>query len=289
MSHFPPHGWSGAYGGYQPPPDYFPDPTLGGVPPGFLHGPPPALFPGGPPDPPGGAPPFFPGHAPTHPGFGMPPPHAGHHPPPGFFPPHVAHGGPPPRMPPAWMDPGFGGGSGRGGWQWGAEQEGGGGGGGGTGGGGDDNGGDDGDDNAATPKVIGGHHHRRTGARAGVGMIYNPKQTRLHIFRKTDIGPWKDGARRGVVVPAQKMGGFNIWDADVGWTVKQLLEYLGKGEDAWAVSEVTEGGNGRWYKGSTIQYKDERAGETLSKQGWTEKRGRGFGRPPVWLVLHKVE
>ncbi|KAL1616585.1 hypothetical protein SLS54_008320 [Diplodia seriata] len=282
MSRFPPHAWHGRYGGYQPP-DFL-DPMLAGGPPGFFDGPP--MFPpphhpfmGGPGGPPpffagGGGPPPGPPGDDDGPGFGGMPPGP---PPHGFFPP--PHGGPPPFgggggfMAAPWMG-GPGGGPGGGpNWHFGSDN--------------DDDGCSDGD-GAANPKTL----PRRPGAqggRAGVGIIYNPKQTRLHVFRKTDIGPWKDGARRGVVVPARRMGGFNIWDADVGWSVKQLLEHLGKGDDAWAVSEVTEAGNGRWYKGSTIKYKDERAAETLSKQGWTERRGKGGGQAPVWLVLHKVE
>lgn len=286
MAWFPPHGWRTAYGGYQPPDDLYLDPMLGGVP-GFLDGP--AMFPppfmggggGGPPPPPfmGDGPPPPPGH--DDGGMGPPPP-------PGFF-----GGGPPPGGPPhppfgggfmaPWMEPDFGagpfpgggrhhGGGGGGhhrGWHWGED--------------------DDGEDDAAKPKIIPGGRAGGGPRRRGVGMIFNPKQTRLHIFRKTDMEPWKDGAKKGVVVPAMKMGGFNIWEADVNWTVKQLMENLGKGDDAWAVTEVTEAGNGRWYKGSTIKYKDERADETLSKQGWTEKRGMAYGQTPVWLVLHKAE
>ncbi|EKG22560.1 hypothetical protein MPH_00133 [Macrophomina phaseolina MS6] len=118
-------------------------------------------------------------------------------------------------------------------------------------------------------------------------MIYNPKQTRLHVFQSNDLTPWADAKKRAVVV--RKTPPFNIWEADVGWTVKQLLEYLGKGDDKWAITEVVEAGNGRWYRGSTIKHKDERAAETLATQGWTDKRGKPFGQTPVWVIVHKVE
>lgn len=251
---YPPHTWRGRYGGYQPPDGAFPGVGI----PGFLEPPPP---------------PFMGGMG-GYGAYGPPPPLP------------FNHGDGPGPPPPGYGGPAYGGGGGGG--FWGPWMDAGGGGCGcpacTAGGGGaapwgcdDVDGGDD--DDEAPPAVTG-----RRGGRNGVGMIYNPKQTRLHIFKNEGLEPWlKDGCKGAA------KGGFNMWDADVNWTVRQLMEYLGKGDDKWAVTEVTEAGNGRWYRGTTFKYKEDRAKEGLSKQGWTEKRGAAWGQQPVWLVVHKAD
>lgn len=265
MAFFPPHAWQGRYNGYQPPDDFF-DPALpfggpfggGGLRgiPGFMEAAPPFGFDGAPPDfldgPPGfhpPPPPFLPDDGDDE-GPGLPP---------GFFGGRRHGGFHDPRFWGPWGGDGPGRRRGGRGWHFGGDE-----------------------DEDEMPSVTG-----RRGGRGGVGMIYNPKQARLHIFKKNDVEPWKEGTKKAVMV--KNPGAFNIWDADVNWTVKQLLEYLGKGDDKWAVTEVTEAGSGKWYKGSTIKPKTDRAAETLAKQGWTERRGQGFGQVPVWLVIHKAE
>lgn len=39
-------------------------------------------------------------------------------------------------------------------------------------------------------------------------------------------------------------------------------------------------------QGTTIEYDGDRAGASLSRMGWTGKRGDSL--PPVWVVVHKV-
>ncbi|GME42965.1 hypothetical protein GTA08_BOTSDO10942 [Neofusicoccum parvum] len=266
MAGYPPHRWRGYHGGYQPPDEAF----LPGIPnffdPGFAA--PPMMMPMPPPDPYGGF------------GMGGPPPppfgpggddfdDAGPGPPPGgpFDPYGGGFYGP-------WMGGGFPGGWGRGFWP------------GGDGGGGDDGDAAAADDDDDLPKTT----YRSSGhVRRGIRMVHNPKQTRLHIFKKTDLldaAGWKDGTKKARRL---SVGSFSIWEADPNWTVAQLMDYLGKGDDKWAVTELSEAGNGRWYKGSTFKYADERAKETLSKQGWTERRGKPNGQSPVWLAMHKAE
>ena len=52
------------------------------------------------------------------------------------------------------------------------------------------------------------------------------------------------------------------------------------------MTEVHEQGVGKWAKGTTVGYGEERAKSSLASMGWTSKRGEGL--PPVWLVVHKM-
>lgn len=124
--------------------------------------------------------------------------------------------------------------------------------------------------------------------------MFPPKSqhTMLHIFSKA--APIWESKYQG-----QNLG-FKMFKVNTDFLVKRVVERVLKKSAAedkeeckgWCVTEVVEGGNGVWRKGTTIKYEDDKAKGTLESMGWNSKRGgeggEGGGLPPVWLVVHKA-
>ncbi|KJX92739.1 hypothetical protein TI39_contig5829g00010 [Zymoseptoria brevis] len=117
----------------------------------------------------------------------------------------------------------------------------------------------------------------------GVNYMFPPAHTMLHVFNK-GAPIWEDKYKgQGLA--------FKIFKVSTQYTVKEVVERVMAASDDkdkckdWACTEVVECGDGRWIKGTTIPYKDDKAKGNLASMGWSEKRGQGL--PPVWLVVHK--
>ncbi|GAB7346683.1 hypothetical protein MBLNU459_g1805t1 [Dothideomycetes sp. NU459] len=112
-----------------------------------------------------------------------------------------------------------------------------------------------------------------------IKYLYPKKSTCIHVIRHVKV--WEHGSSRKFLC--------RVFRVPVLMSVGELIENLmGKEGDActgWAVTEVTEMGDGVFAKGTTVEFVADRARGPLSALGWDE--GRGSSRPPVWLVLHK--
>lgn len=127
--------------------------------------------------------------------------------------------------------------------------------------------------------------YRAPTIRPGVNYMYPSRSshTMLHIFNRTTL-LWSAPAD-----PATTHA-FKIFRVSVLFTVKNVIERVRKdssGEKCvgWAATEVVEAGNGKWRKGTTVEYEGEKAKGSLKSVGWDEKRGAA--RPPVWIVVHR--
>lgn len=117
------------------------------------------------------------------------------------------------------------------------------------------------------------------GRRAGTNYLFPTKHTTLHVIQWDGPGTFwerKDGAGEWK---------FSVQTVPCNMSVKGVIESLG-GKDDMALTEVVELGGDEWSKGSTIKFKDGKAGKEVTAWGWSEKRGAEL--PPVWVVLHKA-
>jgi hypothetical protein len=109
--------------------------------------------------------------------------------------------------------------------------------------------------------------------------IYPKKSTCIHVICKVKV--WES---------ADKNFKCKTFHVGTTMTISELIEHMmGKEGDAckgWALTEVTEKGDGTFDKGTTVEFGNDKAGGTLAAVGWTDKNGGE--RPPVWLVLHKA-
>ena len=108
----------------------------------------------------------------------------------------------------------------------------------------------------------------------GVNVIPPKNVSTLFIFTKP--GPPKQGSVK-----------FQPWQVDSTKTVRDILDYLGKGDEKWSLVEYHETGDGNWDKGITVGYTTDRAKQGISKFGWTSKRSRTL--PPVWLATERED
>lgn len=130
--------------------------------------------------------------------------------------------------------------------------------------------------------------------RPGISIVPAGSTTHLQVHWHS-ADQWKEPH---IIVPGEKAK-FHMLAADVDWSVHKLIDRLMKirkgqlneGPDGglgWAVTEWTEAGDGKYLKGSTFIFEDEKAkNTTLKAVGWTEKRGREL--PPVVLQLHRAD
>ncbi|KAF2759946.1 hypothetical protein EJ05DRAFT_316384 [Pseudovirgaria hyperparasitica] len=125
--------------------------------------------------------------------------------------------------------------------------------------------------------------------RPGINLLPPPQSTTIHVY-------WDLDAAWGETASTSRSTVFHTFDVDASWTVDTLLQSLMRSRNStlkrgpvdpkgWALTEYTEKGGGTFCKGSTFIAGDKKAGNTLSKIGWTEKRGHG-GLPPVTCQLH---
>jgi cleavage and polyadenylation specificity factor subunit 2 len=119
-----------------------------------------------------------------------------------------------------------------------------------------------------------------------MNYMFAPTHTMLHVFNK-GAPIWEDKYKgQGLA--------FKIFKVSTAFCVGEVIERVmgAKGDEAkekckdWQCTEVHEAGDGKWMKGTTIKYGDDKAKGNLGSMGWGEKRGKAL--PPVWLVVHKA-
>ncbi|KAK4953440.1 hypothetical protein LTR28_006472 [Elasticomyces elasticus] len=119
--------------------------------------------------------------------------------------------------------------------------------------------------------------------RAGTNYL-NPKEhCKVHVALH-GVKLWEGGAKAA-------NADFRIWIVPCNSSVRELVERLCEGVGGEkmkkiAVTECVEAGTGKWLKGTTIEYKSDKAMDKLKSLGWSSKRGESL--PPVWVCLHKV-
>ncbi|EME81260.1 uncharacterized protein MYCFIDRAFT_81333 [Pseudocercospora fijiensis CIRAD86] len=118
--------------------------------------------------------------------------------------------------------------------------------------------------------------------RPGTNYLFPSKSshTMLHIFSKASTKIWEHDS------PPKSLN-FKIFKVATNFRVKDVIERVLKTGDCegWCVTEVVEVGGGRWRKGTTVKFGEEKGLGTLADMGWNGRRGGEL--PPVWLVVHK--
>ena len=122
------------------------------------------------------------------------------------------------------------------------------------------------------------------GCEPGYNYFFSPEHTKVHVVKSGATAPWE--LPRHLSVP------FHACHIPVSTTVGELLSGMGATNPVAKknrVTEVVQGGNGRWYKGVGFNGEDgEAMGRTLKEVGWDSTRsGLPTGKPVVYLYITK--
>ncbi|KAI0846061.1 hypothetical protein F5Y00DRAFT_151101 [Daldinia vernicosa] len=121
------------------------------------------------------------------------------------------------------------------------------------------------------------------GCEPGYNYFFPPEHTKLHVV-KSSTAPWR--------LPEGMSMNFGAYHVPVNTTLAQLLEGFGALNPLPKknkVTEVIQGGNGKWYRGVTFSGDDgESMAKTLRDLGWDRSRtGRTGEKPVIWLWITK--
>ncbi|KAI0912767.1 hypothetical protein F4823DRAFT_152076 [Ustulina deusta] len=118
------------------------------------------------------------------------------------------------------------------------------------------------------------------GCEPGYNYIFHDEHTKIHVF-KTQEPPWR--------APLMHYS-FAKFQVPTNTTIAQLMARFGAcNPDAKLnrITEVVEGGNGRWYRGMIFQGDQEAdINRTLKDCGWDRSRS-GREKAVVWLWVTK--
>jgi hypothetical protein len=118
------------------------------------------------------------------------------------------------------------------------------------------------------------------GCEPGYNYIFHHEHTKIHVFKCT-APPWR----------APKMNyTFAKFHVPTNTTLAELMQRFGATNSCAKknrITEVIEGGNGKWYRGNVFSGDQEDAiGQTLKDIGWDRSRS-GREKPVVWLWITK--
>ncbi|KXJ90030.1 hypothetical protein Micbo1qcDRAFT_227070 [Microdochium bolleyi] len=119
------------------------------------------------------------------------------------------------------------------------------------------------------------------GCEPGYNYYFPALHTKIHVI-KSQSPPWR--------LPAGMSLHFGAYHVPTSTTVAELLKGFGATNSAAKknrVTEVVQGGNGKWYKGLTIAGDDkDDLKKGLKELGWDHTRtGRQGEKPVVWLWI----
>ncbi|KAI1799423.1 hypothetical protein F4811DRAFT_543903 [Daldinia bambusicola] len=121
------------------------------------------------------------------------------------------------------------------------------------------------------------------GCEPGYNYFFPPEHTKLHIL-KSSVAPWR--------LPEGMSMTFGAYHVPVNTTLAELLVGFGALNPCPKknkVTEVIQGGNGRWYRGITFSGDNEsNMAKTIKDMGWDCSRtGRTGQKPVIWLWITK--
>ncbi|KAI5859824.1 hypothetical protein GGS23DRAFT_262611 [Durotheca rogersii] len=121
------------------------------------------------------------------------------------------------------------------------------------------------------------------GCEPGYNYFFPPEHTKLHII-KSSTAPWR--------LPEGASMSFGAYHVPVHTTLSDLMLGFGATNpipQQNRVTEIIQGGNGKWYRGVTFSGEDlEQMAKTLRDLGWDRSRtGRTGEKPVVWLWITK--
>ncbi|KAH7028835.1 uncharacterized protein B0I36DRAFT_324633 [Microdochium trichocladiopsis] len=119
------------------------------------------------------------------------------------------------------------------------------------------------------------------GCEPGYNYYFPALHTKIHVI-KSESPPWR--------LPAGMSMHFGAYHVPTNTTVAELLKGFGATNASAKknrVTEVVQGGNGKWYKGLTISGDDkDDLKKALKEFGWDHTRtGRAGEKPVVWLWI----
>jgi hypothetical protein len=120
------------------------------------------------------------------------------------------------------------------------------------------------------------------GCEPGYNYFFPAEHTKIHLLKAGGTPPWQ--------LPPNSVVPFAAVHVPCATTLAELLRGFGatnpvaKKNKCW---EVTQGGNGRWYKGLSFNGDEEKKMKvTLKEMGWDMTRsGRPGERPVVYLYV----
>ncbi|KAI1647489.1 uncharacterized protein F4817DRAFT_358578 [Daldinia loculata] len=120
------------------------------------------------------------------------------------------------------------------------------------------------------------------GCEPGYNYFFPPEHTKLHVV-KSSTAPWR--------LPEGMSMNFGAYHVPVNTTLAELLVGFGALNPCPKknkVTEVIQGGNGKWYRGVTFSGDSESMTKTLRDLGWDRSRtGRTGEKPVIWLWITK--
>lgn len=121
------------------------------------------------------------------------------------------------------------------------------------------------------------------GCEPGYNYFFPSKHTKLHVI-KSSVAPWRLSAGMSM--------NFGAYHVPTHTTLAGLLEGFGATNPfpkKNRVTEVIQGGNGKWYRSNVFGGDDPAAmSKTLKDLGWDETRtGRAGEKPVVWVWITK--
>ncbi|KAI0887074.1 uncharacterized protein GGS22DRAFT_159330 [Annulohypoxylon maeteangense] len=121
------------------------------------------------------------------------------------------------------------------------------------------------------------------GCEPGYNYFFPPEHTKLHVI-KSSTAPWR--------LPEGMSMHFGAYHVPVNTTLAELLVGFGAVNPCPKknrITEVIQGGNGKWYRGVTFSGdKETTMSQTLRDMGWDRTRtGRPGEKPVIWLWITK--
>lgn len=122
------------------------------------------------------------------------------------------------------------------------------------------------------------------GCEPGYNYFFDPKHTKIHVFKTNDTAPWQ--------LPANFAAPFHACHVPCSTTIGTLMKGFGATNpdpEMNKIIEVHQGGNGRWYKGMSFRGDNlDAMGKAIEDVGWDDSRnGQVGGKPVVWLYVIK--
>lgn len=116
-------------------------------------------------------------------------------------------------------------------------------------------------------------------------FFFHDEHTKIHVI-KSATAPWR--------LPSSSSFDFNAYQVPVKVTLADLMTGFGaQNADPRKnrITEVVQGGNGKWYKGTTFTGDDaDMMGKSLKSLGWDRTRtGRPREKPVTWLWSQKTK
>ncbi|KAI1370840.1 hypothetical protein F4677DRAFT_457586 [Hypoxylon crocopeplum] len=120
------------------------------------------------------------------------------------------------------------------------------------------------------------------GCEPGYNYFFPPEHTKLHVI-KSSTAPWR--------LPEGMSMHFGAYHVPVCTTLGEVMAGFGACNPVPKKNKVTEiiqGGAGKWYRGITFSGGDSAAKKSLRDLGWDRSRsGRPGEKPVIWLWITK--